>query len=271
MLSYQHAYHAGNFADVHKHAINQFVTDYLFNKESAITFYDTHGGRGWYQYDLAEMQKGKEFTEGFFKLKPCGIPFIDRYLAAVGHARFSEQGYPGSPLMTAKSLRPQDELHVAEMHPGEGEHLVRTLFRDEQAHVHKRNGYEMLKAIFPPNTPRACILIDPAYEVKSEYTDVTKSVAQVYKRWQKAVTIIWYPLLPAGDHKRLKQAIIELKLPKVVCSELTISEPEGDYGMYGSGMIVINAPYLLEQQADALNSLARQLSDAGEHRFENLS
>jgi len=271
MLSYQHLYHAGNFADVHKHAILLDCVQYLQRKESAICFYDSHSARGLYDFSSEEAKKTMEFVDGVFQLKkPSGVAQIDHYLneieAAVGDV--TEQ-YPGSPLLVAGCLRPQDELHASEAHPGEFKHLRSLLSRVEGIHLHHRDGYEMLKGVFPPKTPRAMVLIDPSYEVKDEYLWVAKSIKSMFKKWQKATILVWYPLLPAGHHEEMINQLLGAGIDKMLRSEITVKESDGERGMYGSGMLVINPPFALRSDGDEwLSQLAKQLAPNGTSQLQ---
>jgi len=268
MLSYQHIYHAGNFADVHKHAILLDVIGYLQKKKSPITFYDTHGGRGWYQFDSAEAQKTREFEAGIMTLRKrnsSGTAEIKHYLDTVDVLTDGDpNAYPGSPLLIANAMRNEDHFHTSDAHPGEVSHLRRLLRSVPKVSVHQRDGYEMLRGMFPPSTPRALVVIDPAYEEKSEYQWVAKAVRQTLKIWQKAVMVIWYPLLPANQHVRMIDQLKRDGVDHILRSEIMVREPDGDRGMYGSGMLVINPPYQLAKDGAAwVEALAKSLASNG--------
>ncbi len=265
MLSYQHIYHAGNFADVHKHAILLDVIGYLQKKKSPITFYDTHGGRGWYQFDSPEAQKTREFEAGILTLQKASDSLPDpvaHYLDKVEQITESDRNcYPGSPLLIADAMRDQDYFHTSDAHPGEIQHLEQLLYGVPHVSVHQRDGYEMLRGLFPPKTPRAVVIIDPAYEEKPEYQWVAKAVRQTLKIWQKAVILIWYPLLPANNHMRMIDQLRRDGIDHILRNEIVLRPPEGDRGMYGSGMLVVNPPYQLAKDgAQWTDTLAKALS-----------
>ncbi|RMA80166.1 23S rRNA (adenine(2030)-N(6))-methyltransferase RlmJ [Umboniibacter marinipuniceus] len=272
MLSYQHSFHAGNFADVHKHTILLDVVRYLQRKNSAITFYDTHAGRGWYDLDGVDANKTGEYLEGINRLNiDHNHPeAIERYLNLVRDITGGAgDSYPGSPMLVADQLRDQDELHLAEAHPGEFEQLRQLLKNIDPIHIHERDGFEMVKGLFPPPTPRGMILIDPSYEQKEEYQWVAKCVKGAYRRWQKAVCLIWYPLLPANNHLKMIDELSKPDLPPMIRSEISVRDPEGERGMYGSGMLIINPSYSLVQEGEEwLKSLAESLSDEGKSSFK---
>ncbi len=267
MLSYQHLYHAGNFADVHKHAILLDCLNYLQRKASPICFYDTHSARGLYDFTSDEANKTGEYHDGIFKLRPkSGVEQIDHYLEQIEQCVGNDkESYPGSPYLIANNLREQDELHASEAHPGEFNYLRTLLKNMDGIHLHHRDGYEMLKGLFPPKTPRAMVLIDPSYEVKDEYSWVASSVIKLYKKWQKTTVLIWYPLLPAAQHEAMIAELSAAGIQKILRSEITVKCREGVRGMYGSGMLIINPPYDLRQQGPQwLSLLAEQLSNTGQ-------
>tara|TARA_R110000824_G_scaffold207027_1_gene392289 strand:+ start:40328 stop:41173 length:846 start_codon:yes stop_codon:yes gene_type:complete len=258
MLSYQHAYHAGNFADVHKHLTLYAVIDYLLRKKTAITYVDTHAGRGLYPLNAQETQRLQEYREGIGPLwqarNELNDPLLIEWQAAIASAQGSSATlthYPGSPWWLSHSLREQDQLRLFELHPGEHEQLSTQELPANAQRVFG-DGLAGLEAMLPAITPRLSVLIDPSYERKVEYLEVADTVAYTLEKARHAVVLIWYPLLPAGHHHTLLDALQESGQRKIWRSELLLREPgEQVHGMFGSGMLVINPPWGLDERLAA--------------------
>jgi len=279
MLAYQHAYHAGNFADVHKHLGLRRLVQAMMQKASAISFVDTHAGRGLYPLAASETQKLGEFRQGVERLwqRRRSIPAhspIGEWLEMLatlqpGGAELSR--YPGSPWWLNSTLRPQDRLTLFELHPAEHQHLADQDFSSTTAAVQRRHadGLKGLAKLVPVSTPRLCVLIDPSYERKAEYEDVAATLCQVVRKVRHAVILVWYPLLPAGRHQTMLQTLQEAGIPKLWRSELQIREPVAERGMYGSGLLILNPPWQLDRELDQLFSmLAPMLADGATHHSE---
>lgn len=278
MLSYQHAYHAGNFADVHKHLTLFAVMDHLLRKRSAITYFDTHAGRGLYPLSADETHKLAEYRQGVFPLwRQREALSRDSLLAAwlsalasaqAGHSPFLSH-YPGSPWWLAQRQRPQDRLCLFELHPGEHRHLD-TQSLPPNAQRIQGDGLAGLLEGLPVATPRLCVLIDPSYERKSEYREVAETLLAAMRKVRHAVVLVWYPLLSAGRHRDLLDALRRGGLRKIWRSELIQREPAADErGMHGSGMLVINPPWGLdERMAAAMARITPLLGDACRYRSD---
>lgn len=281
MLSYQHAYHAGNFADVHKHITLYAILDHLLRKKTSITYVDTHAGRGHYPLDAPESQRLQEHQSGVIKLWQAKARLHDAlnrdWLAALAVSQpetsKSSQGalthYPGSPWWFSHALRAQDALTLFELHPGEHRHLEEQRLPANAKRIHA-DGLEGLRKRLPVATPRLCVLIDPSYERKSEYQEVAETVAFTLAKARHAVVAIWYPLLPAGHHRTLLEALAASGISKIWRSEL-IQRPPGtqSHGMYASGMLVINPPWGLDERLTlAMSELTPLLGDACRYEAE---
>lgn len=275
MLSYQHAYHAGNFADVHKHLTLHAAIDHLLRKSSNITYIDTHAGRGSYPLDAAETSRLQEYREGvipLWKARPALArePLLGDWLAALEHAQPSPSRlthYPGSPWWMGHRLRRGDRQWLFELHPGEHEHLARQPFPEAVERIHG-DGLKGLRQRLPVKTPRLCVLIDPSYERKVEYLEVAETVLEAMRKARHAVVLVWYPLLPAGHHRELLERIRDGGLRKVWYGEFTRQAPaEGQRGMVGSGMLVINPPWGLDERlAAAMAPVVEHLGAPGSYR-----
>ncbi|MBZ5487425.1 23S rRNA (adenine(2030)-N(6))-methyltransferase RlmJ [Halomonas aquamarina] len=274
MLSYQHAYHAGNFADVHKHLTLYAVQDHLLRKKSAVTYIDTHAGRGLYPLAAKEALKLQEHREGIDPLwqarAQVSDPLLAEWLSHVASvqpdaARLSH--YPGSPWWLARGLREQDALRLCELHPGEHAELDTQALPEAAVRVYG-DGLEELERRVPVKTPRLCVLIDPSFELKTEYQAVADSVVQAMEKARHAVIMIWYPLLPSGAHHTLLETLKGSGVRKIWQSELFLREPGGErHGMYASGMLVVNPPWGLdERMRSAMREITALLGN--ESRFD---
>ncbi len=275
MLSYQHAYHAGNFADVHKHLTLHAVIDHLLRKKSSITYVDTHAGRGLYPLDAAETIRLQEYREGvipLWKVRQAltNEPLLSDWLAALASVQPDPSRlthYPGSPWWMGHRLRTGDRQWLFELHPGEHEHLAQQAFSEAVERIHG-DGLKGLLQRLPVKTPRLCVLIDPSYERKAEYLEVAETLLAAMHKARHAVVLVWYPLLPAGRHRELLEGLRDGGLRKIWYSEFTRQSPtEGQRGMVGSGMLVVNPPWGLgERLAAAMAPVVDHLGAPGAHR-----
>ena len=253
MLSYQHIYHAGNLADVQKHALLCAMLDYMGQKAKPMTYAETHAGRGLYRLDAAEAVKTGEAAAGIGIAEDwfaADHPFR-RALSAVRDT-YGAEAYGGSPLLAAQLLRPGDRMHLAELHPREHAELEIVLGR--RAKVHKRDGFEMAQAVCPPEPRRGLLLIDPSYEVKAEYGAIPGQIAKLHRKWNVGVIALWYPILTDGSHKPLLAALEAQELPKALRHEVRFPPAREGHRMVGSGMFVVNAPYGLDEEAGRLSA-----------------
>lgn len=237
MLSYQHAYHAGNPADVHKHFVLAEVLRLLTAKERGISYLETHAGRGLYDLSSDEAAKTGEAAEGIVLVPTATQLAFFQALHAV-RADHGETAYPGSPMVAAKLLRPQDRMVLMERHPQEYAALCRSMKR-AGAEIHHRDAFEGAPAVAPLNPRRGLVLIDPPYELKSDYEKTGKLAADLRRRWPEAAVIVWYPLLRAGRHADL---LAHARETTQIVHEVTFDLKEGK-GMTGSGLLILGAPY----------------------------
>ncbi len=238
MLSYQHSYHAGGPADLHKHIVLAELLALLTRKARPITYMETHAGRGLYDLASDETAKTGEADEGIAKLDLPDCPFTDALKSI--RLMHGETAYPGSPMIAAELLRPDDKMHLMELHPAEFKALRANL--EGEAAIHHRDGYEGVMAISPPKPRKGLVLIDPSYEVKSEYIQVADFTRKLMAKWPEATVMIWYPILKAARHKEMLEA---LKLPYIV--DEVFFDMKENTGMIGSGLVLVNAPYGSEE------------------------
>lgn len=267
MLSYQHGYHAGNFADVHKHLILSLLIQALNTKAKPWSYLESHAGRALYELADAQANKTGEYRAGIARLWSCtDCPALMRhYLDAV--RAFNPTGallqYPGSPALVAHWRRPDDNMAVMELHPQEAARLKQFFRTDRQVGVHQRDGYEGVLSLLPPKPNRGLVLVDPAYEVKDEYQQVATQVQKMHQRWPNGCFAIWYPLLTANRHRGLIQRLVDSGIRRIYQSEFSIW-PQSFERMRGSGMLLINPPWQLDQAIEsAMPWLAQQLGQPG--------
>lgn len=254
MLSYLHAYHAGNFADVHKHAAFTLALDYLLRKPAPLACLDVYAGNGFYDLRSEQAEKTGEAEEGVLRLGfPTGWPpglsvYVDA-VAAANQDRDDVRWYPGSPMLASHVLRASDRLILNEMHPRAAAALEDLVRGDSRVHLHHRDALESLRALVPPRENRGLVLLDPSYEQKSEFGGVADAVEKGLARWRNGVWMIWYPLLAGDPHRPMVKRILAAAPGDWLQSELRIDRLTG---MRGSGMLVLNPPWTLKEKLEAL-------------------
>ncbi|MBL1147243.1 MAG: 23S rRNA (adenine(2030)-N(6))-methyltransferase RlmJ [Pseudomonadota bacterium] len=259
-LSYQHIYHAGNPADIHKHLWLMAVLRYMTRKDKPLFWADTHAGRGLYDLSSKEAAKTAEAAAGIQKLLAAKIDHVlwQDYVAQI--KKYNPRGglgsYPGSAILAAMLLRRDDRLSCFELHPQEFTHLQNSLKKYRHSHAEKQDGLRGLGAYMPPPQKRGGALIDPSYEIKTDYEAVPQALARNLKKFPQGVFMVWYPLLPAGRHEILKEQCAALEA-EVLIDEWIYADPAApDHkGMYGSGMVIINPPYTVPETMGALKEI----------------
>lgn len=256
MLSYQHAYHAGNLADVHKHAALCAALDYLTRKDKPLSYIETHAGRGLYDLASAEALKTGEAAAGITRIEarlPADHPY--RVNLAAVRARWGAQAYPGSPLLALLSLRDGDVAHLAELHPQEHAALVAAL-GDFGPHIRQQDGLAMAIAVTPPTPRRGLMLIDPAYEVKADYDAIPRMMEAVHRKWNVGVLMLWYPILTSAAHAPMLDRLTAA-FPEGLRHEIRFPPARDGHRMVGSGLFVVNPPWGLDA---ALHDITRALT-----------
>jgi 23S rRNA (adenine2030-N6)-methyltransferase len=252
MLSYQHSYHAGNLADVHKHSLLAWMLDYLTAKDKPLSYIETHGGRALYDLsDVAALKTG-EAAQGIQKVKDWFKP--NHPYARVLRQTVVENGetaYPGSPLIAASLLRPTDSIHLAELHPQEHAALQLAM-SPYPAKIHLRDGFEMAHALTPPMPRRGMLLIDPSFEVKDDYLTIPRHIAMISRAWNVGIIVLWYPVLTSRAHEPMLAALSAAH-PEASRHEVGFPPARPGHGMVGSGLFVINPPYGLEAETKKLS------------------
>ncbi|KAA3655326.1 MAG: 23S rRNA (adenine(2030)-N(6))-methyltransferase RlmJ [Proteobacteria bacterium] len=277
MLSYRHAYHAGNHADVLKHLTLMLTLDYFNQKPAPYWYIDTHAGPGSYRLDQGPAARTREFDTGLGRIAGATPrpKSIRRYLDVVG---CNSDGtlpavYPGSPEIAHRLVRSDDRLRVFELHPTDFDALNKHFApAARQVQVSKSDGFAALKALLPPPTRRAVVLIDPPYEVKQDYDTLVTTLEASLKRFATGCFLIWYPILARPESRRLPKKLLKLgeTARGWLHATLEVSVPAADgLGMTGSGMFVLNPPWLLaDQLAEALPWLTQHMGEGVPARYQ---
>lgn len=258
MLSYQHIYHAGNLADVQKHALLATALDYLTRKDKPLSYIETHAGRALYDLGSHEALKTGEAAAGIARVEaafPQDHPYRRR-LAEV-RARFGSDAYPGSPLLAALSLREIDSIHLSELHPQEAQALRHAML-PWGAHIHQADGWSVVHGLTPPTPRRGMLLIDPSYEIKSDYAEIPKFIGQIARKWNVGVIALWYPILTDGPHLPMIRAL-KADHPEALHHEVRFPPVREGHRMVGSGMFVVNPPWGLAEEAARITRIFRDM------------
>lgn len=273
MLSYRHAFHAGNFADILKHLVLANTLHYALRKEAPVFYLDTHAGAGLYLLDSDAARKTGEaeagirsldFDQLLAKAEPEGAAALQLYRSAVEHfLRMHKPAYPGSPLLAAALLRKQDHLHLCELHPADFELLVSYTHRDRRITCEQQDGYARALALIPPAQKRAVILIDPSYETEADYQRVVKLVSELHQRMSGAQILLWYPVVNRREAQHLADALVRRGVRDLWRFELGIKADTRGHGMTASGMLVVNPPWTLPAQLQQVLPLVQEQLAAG--------
>ena len=269
MLAYRHAFHAGNHADVLKHAILVAVLHHLNAKDKAWRLVDTHAGAGAYALHADAAQKLGEYRQGIARLwqQASLPPLLANYLAQVRLFNPHEEltAYPGSPCLAKALMRPQDQLRLYELHPTDHALLADAFAADKQVQVHQTDGFAGIKAQLPPPSRRGLLLMDPSYELKTDYAAVHNATQEALTRFAEGMVMVWYPQIDARESANLPVRLKALANAQArkgwLHARLTVAEPnDRGFGMLGSGVFVINPPHTLRAQLrEALPVLVRLL------------
>lgn len=259
-MNYRHAFHAGNFADVVKHALLVQIVEYLKRKEKPFRVLDTHAGRGIYDLAADEASRTGEHLEGIGRLigsAAAMAPELGVYLEVV--TRDGGTVYPGSPLIARRLLRRQDRLSAYELHPVDAAALADVFAGDVQTKVIALDGWLALGAHLPPKEKRGLVLIDPPFEQPNEIDRIVEGVAAAHRRWPGGIYAVWYPIKQRTARERLHQGLKASGIPDIVAAEF-FREPFADEErLVGSGLAVVNPPFTFESDAARTMAILRQV------------
>jgi 23S rRNA (adenine2030-N6)-methyltransferase len=259
MLSYQHAFHAGNLADLQKHALLAWVLNYLIQKDKPLSYIETHAGRGLYDLTAPQAQKTGEAAQGIL-LHAHWFADDHPYARALHDCRSMNgpDSYPGSPLIAALTLRETDYIHLGELHPQEHAALEAAL-TPWGAKVYKQDGFALAQALTPPTPRRGLLLCDPSYEVKEDYEEIPRVFSQIARKWNVGTLILWYPILRHAPHAPMLRAL-QMQHPDHLLHEVRFPPAREGHRMEGSGMFFVNPPYGLQDECNRLTALFKALT-----------
>ena len=262
-MNYRHAYHAGNFADVVKHAAVTRLVEYLKLKDKAFRVIDTHAGIGHYDLSSQEAQKTGEWHGGIGRLLEAKLPpdaeaLLAPYLEAVmaentnGGPEGVIQSYPGSPLIVRRLLRPQDRLTAIELHPDDAGRLKKLFAGDFQVRAIELDGWLALGAHLPPKEKRGLVLVDPPFEEKGEFDRLVDGLVRAHRRWPGGIYALWYPIKDRAAVRAFREGLKVSGIPKILDIAFEVRSPSRDALFDGSGLVVVNPPFVFENEMRVL-------------------
>jgi 23S rRNA (adenine2030-N6)-methyltransferase len=274
-VNYHHEFHAGNFADVFKHAVLCRILNYLRGKPAAFRVIDTHAGAGLYDLTGEKATRGGEWQAGIGKLMAAQIPkavatLLSPYLEVVRalneHDRL--RVYPGSPALARAWLRPQDRLIACELEAKAGAALSRNLSGDLRIKTLTVDGWTALKAYVPPKERRGVVLVDPPFEADNDFSRLASGLAAAHRKWATGIYALWYPIKGSREPEILAKRLRRLALAKALRAEILVAPLSDPTRLNGAGLIVVNPPWTLENELCALlPALADILGREGKGRF----
>ena len=258
-MNYRHAYHAGNFADVVKHAALSRLVEYLKLKDKAFRVIDTHAGIGLYDLSSEQAQKTGEWLGGIgrlldAKLSPEAQALLAPYLEAV-MAENTDGGvetYPGSPLIVRRLLRPLDRLTAIELHPEDAEQLKSLFAGDFQVRTIELDGWLALGAHLPPKEKRGLVLVDPPFEEKGEFDRLVDGLVRAHRRWPGGIYALWYPIKDRAAVRDFREQLKVSGIPKILDVAFEVRPPSREELFDGSGLVVVNPPFVFDKEMRVL-------------------
>lgn len=258
-MNYRHAYHAGNFADVVKHAALTRLVEYLKLKDKAFRVIDTHAGIGLYDLSSVEAQKTGEWRSGIGRLieaqfSPEAGALFAPYLEAVRAANpdGGVERYPGSPLIVRHLLRVQDRLSAIELHPQDYERLRALFAGDFQVRTMELDGWLALGAHLPPKEKRGLVLVDPPFELEGEFDRLVDGLERAHRRWPGGIYALWYPIKDRAAVARFRERLRQAAIPKILDLAFEVRAPSREERFDGSGLVVVNPPFVFEGEMRTL-------------------
>jgi len=276
-VNYRHAFHAGNHADVLKHATLARLVDYQKRKDKAFRVLDTHAGAGVYDLTGEEAERSPEWREGIARILladpgPDVAALLSPYLSAVASFNAGADRllrYPGSPALVRALMRRQDRLSALELHPADAAALDAHFAGDRQVRVTRLDGWLALGGHLPPKERRGIVLVDPPFEREGEFDRLVRGLATAHRRFPTGVYLLWYPLKDVDAVANVHARLAGLSIPRILCAELAVQAVDAP-GLGGSGLVLVNPPFTLEEELSTLLPaltaiLARD--EAAQHRL----
>jgi 23S rRNA (adenine2030-N6)-methyltransferase len=256
LLSYRHAFHAGNFADVLKHSVLTLVLEYMARKDKGFIYIDSHSGAGMYSLNDEYAQKTGEYKDGIAKILAAKndedfpealMPYIE-LLQKLNTENGELDIYPGSPGIAKQVMRRQDSAHLFELHPTDIQHLTEFCTRWNKSHVKQSDGYQGILGLIPPPSRRGVVLIDPPYELKEDYAKAVKTIVKAYSKFTSGTYILWYPVVTRERINSMEKDFTRSEVKNLLKVEFCLKPDSDQYGMTGTGLFIVNPPWQLESQ-----------------------
>jgi 23S rRNA (adenine2030-N6)-methyltransferase len=263
-VNYRHAFHAGNFADVHKHLVMLAIIERLKRKPTPLFFLDTHAGRGRYDLQSVDATRGGEWRAGIGRLTETNAQSNDlrHYIEVAGLRQTPLRQYSGSPLLALQVLRENDRVVFVEQQSSEAAALEREVPRRRDLSVVNGDGYAALRTYLPPKENRGLVLIDPPYEADNEFAAVERALEFGLTRWPNGIFAAWYPIKATREAQRLLTALQKSALRRLLVVELSIRPADSPTGLNGSGMVIANPPWQLDVDLRAALKELHKLLDS---------
>jgi 23S rRNA (adenine2030-N6)-methyltransferase len=260
-VNYRHAFHAGSFADVHKHTVLARILEYLRQKPGGFRVIDSHAGAGSYDLLADEPGRSREWHDGIARVwaertkmdaavSELLAPYVETVAACNTDGNL--RTYPGSPLIAQKMLRRQDRLVACEIEPRSAASLAALLRGDRRAKALAIDGWTAIPAYVPPKERRGLILVDPPFEDAADFTYLSETLSAAHRKWPAGVYMLWYPIKAREAPDALARRLRRLAIAKILRCEIMLHPPRPDAGLAGSGLILVNPPYTLEQELQIL-------------------
>lgn len=267
MLSYQHGYHAGNFADVIKHIALTRLLNYLTLKDKPLFYLETHAGKGLYDLRNKQAEKTGEYKQGINLIWPDRkklAPVFQDYLKAIAQLNSTKElkHYPGSPYLAINQLRMQDRMYLCELHPAEFDVLDQMACLNKKVHFSNTDGIAAMRALLPPAEKRGLIFIDPSFEIKDEYRDIPAAIKEAYAHFSGGVYCLWYPVVNRRLVEKLDRGMKAINAKNSLRVEFNLTMAHMD-GMSGAGLWIINPPFTFAEEIKTVLDTLRTYFNPG--------
>lgn len=274
-MNYRHGFHAGNFADVLKHVVLTRILLHLNAKPTPYRIIDTHAGSGRYDLDSEEALRTHEWKDGVARidrspLSPAVEALLVPYRAALEGARalYGSGAYPGSPWLCRHAMRPDDRLVAAELHPSTYRKLTEAIGYDQRCRPLAIDGWTALRANIPPKERRGLVLIDPPFEEKDEFATLAAQFIAAHRKWPTGIYALWYPIKGGNGVESLMDAIHDAGIGRLLRLEIDVNRPEAAGGLSATGLLVVNPPWRLAEEAETLlPALTERLAQGARPRY----
>lgn len=274
-MNYRHGFHAGNFADVLKHAVLARILQHLDAKPTPYRVIDTHAGVGRYDLDSEEALRTHEWKDGVARLDRSPLSaaaeaVLEPYRAALAAIR-AEHGpgaYPGSPWLCRHAMRPFDRLIAAELHPPTYRKLAEVLARDGRCKALAIDGWTALRANVPPKERRGLVLIDPPFEEKDEFATLTEQFIAAHRKWPTGIYMLWYPIKDRKAVETMVDGVLDAGIGRLLRLEIDVDRPEAAGGLGATGLLIANPPWKLAEEVEILlPALTERLAQGQKPRY----